>query len=335
MQSEDSAGLKPNEGKPTEEISPSEVKTAQPVAQAQHAAGPQKIATRKSPWLLVVAVLVLLLVGATVVYWATLAPKTTKTAVTTTSTKQSVTPKAQGTDITKFMAGLQKELPGSTAPTPGNMRAPDYKVPGYDFYASARSEDTTGVVYKKPVAELSATASQAASYLAANGFKKSTQQVKDPYYPLVKYENEDTFCGINYYSDSAEELQELYVACAAKTSYAPTAKLQKPFYDTYLSANKGSKYITEDSRLGYPKITDSATIGYKTAEAAIYGEASPTGAVGLFYQTPDGAWHFFTGTQQTIDCEGYNTVDIKKAFLGKACGATVNGVYNPQSTVQL
>jgi hypothetical protein len=334
VQNDTAPSPNPNEVKPTEADSPSQVEQAQPAILAQSTAIPQAAVKHRVPWPLVVVVLVLLLAGATVAYWITLAPKTTKTAVTTTSTKQSVTPKAQGTDITKLMAGLQKELPGGTAPASGNMRAPDYKVPGYDFYASARGKDTTGVVYKKPVAELSATASQAASYLATNGFKKSTQQVKDPYYPLVKYENEDTFCGINYYSDSAEELQELYVACAAKTSYIPTAKLQKPLYDAYRAANKDNQYLTEDSRLGYPKIADSVTTGYKTAEAELYSEARPTGAVGLFYQTPDDAWHYFMGTQQTIGCESYNTTDLKEAFLGEACDSVGDGVYT-QSTVQL
>ncbi len=323
----------PNEVKPTEVQSPSQVEQVQPAILAQSTTIPQTAVKRRPTWPLVVTVLILLLVGGAAAYWVALAPTASKTAIEKTTTKQPASTVAKGTNIIKLMTGLQAAIPGGTTAT--EPLAPDYMVTGYDFYASARSKDTMSVVYKKPAAELSATATQAASYLAENGFKKSAQQVKDAYYPLVKYENDDTFCGINYYSDSAEELQELYVACAAKTSYAPTAKLQKPFYDAYRAANKGSQYLTEDSRIGYPKITDSVTAGYKTAEAAIYGEASPTGAMGLFYQTPDGTWHYFKGTQQMLMCTDFTTAELKKAYAGQKCSATgTDGTSYVEQTVQ-
>jgi len=77
----------------------------------------------------------------------------------------------------------------------------------------------------------------------------------------------------------------------------------------------------------------SKSVGYATATMQVGFPGG--GNVQLFYQTPSQQWHYFMGTQQTIGCESYNTTDIKRAFLGEVCGATVNGVYDPQSTVQL
>ena len=166
-----------------------------------------------------------------------------------------------------------------------------------------------------------------------NGFKKSEQQVKDGYYPLIKYESTDAICGINYYLDSAEANKPVFLTCALKASYEPTAQAVKPLYAVYREANKDSQYITEDSRLGSPKIEPSKNEGYKTAEAAIYGEASPTGAVGLFYQTPDGVWHYFPGTQSVLPCSAYDTADLKKAYVGQKCYLTDDAA--TESTVQL
>jgi len=92
--------------------------------------------------------------------------------------------------------------------------------------------------------------------------------------------------------------------------------------------------MTDDNRLSYPKIAESKTAGYKTAEVGLLAEAQFGGAAGLFYQTPDGMWHFFKGTQQIIPCGDYNTPDLKKAFLGSQCNV-LKGTEDTLSTVTL
>lgn len=239
-----------------------------------------------------------------------------KTGISQASGKKQTRPVAT-TNVASLIADAQNIVPTSTAST--EFLAPDYTVEGYDFYASARKEDTKGMVVKQSETTLAQTVKDLEAFLAKKGFAKSEQQLKTAYYPLTKYENKDTFCGINYYTDTIETLKTLYLSCALKISYAPTAQLQEPFYDTYRAANKGSQYLTDDSRLGYPSIRESKTAGYKVAEAAIYGEASPTGAKGLFYLPPDGSWTFFKGTQQGLLCKDYATIDQKKAFTGEPC----------------
>lgn len=44
------------------------------------------------------------------------------------------------------------------------------------------------------------------------------------------------------------------------------------------------------------------------------------GAAGLFYRvSPTSEWVFFTGTQAVLDCSAYDTVDLKRAFVGEVC----------------
>ena len=291
---------------------------------------------KSKAWLWVIMVLAVLLAGA---YIASVLSRTTDKKTDTTKTPSvtskntSKSPEAEISSPANLLSQLQTSVKGGE--TSSEERAPDYMVKGYDFYAIARVEDTASIIYKKPKSELKATAESIASYLASQGFQKSAQQVKDPYYPLVKYENDTVFCGINYYEDTVESLHELYVACAQKESYVATAKLQKPFYDSYRADSIYSKDLTDDSRLGYPKVANSQTAGYKTAEAAIYTEANPTGAVGLFYQTPDGNWHFFRGTQIQLGCSEYSTPDVKKAYAGTKCLLLpADGVSDTESTVK-
>lgn len=277
-------------------------------------------ASRHSPWLLWVLLAVFLIGGGTVVYWLTKPekkPQATVSQNTKQSSQKTLQKKTTSTDLKAFMQSVKKHMGGGDAAA--EYAAPDYKVNGYDFYAVGVLELSTSWEDTLPEAQIKPAAAKLEAFLYENGFKKSEQQVKAGYYPLVKYESSDTLCGINYYLDTADTNKPVFLTCALKASYEPTAKTLKPLYAVYRDANKDSQYITEDSRLGLPKIEPSKSTGYKTAEAAIYGEASPTGAVGLFYQTPDGVWHYFTGTQSVLPCNRFDTSDLKKAYLGQTC----------------
>ncbi|QQS18377.1 hypothetical protein IPL68_07315 [Candidatus Saccharibacteria bacterium] len=274
---------------------------------------------RSRTWLYVVVGLVLIAGTAAAAYSLTRPEK--KPAPPSKGISQSTgkkqTQAAATTDISALLLAAKNATTSST-PNSENL-APDYMVEGYNYYAAARKDDTKGLEVKQPEAAIQQTAKDLEAFLLAKGFAKSTQQVKNAYYPLTKYENADTLCGINYFLDLADTLKTLYITCALKSSYLATAQLQQPFYDTYRAANKGSQYLTDDSRLGYPTVKDSRTSGYKVAEAAIYSEASPGGAMGLFYQTPDGTWNFFKGTQQSLMCKDFSSPDLKKAYAGDQC----------------
>lgn len=118
------------------------------------------------------------------------------------------------------------------------------------------------------------------------------------------------------------------VACSTASEYQKNAELQKPFYAAFIT----SKNYSADMTLNLPSVKKSNTNGYNTAQVGISSDgAFVGGAVGLFYQTPDNTWHFFIGTQQELNCNAYDTADLKKAFAGEQC---FDPSTNKQSTLQ-
>ncbi len=112
---------------------------------------------------------------------------------------------------------------------------------------------------------------------------------------------------------------DISVSCSTEEEYAKNAKTQQPFYAAILS---DAAHSVDTTMLGLPgAIKNSATASYKTTQVGVGGSDSTLtgGAAGLFYQTPDGTWHFFVGTQSSLSCSQYNTADLKKAYVGEAC----------------
>ena len=61
-------------------------------------------------------------------------------------------------------------------------------------------------------------------------------------------------------------------------------------------------------------IKDSSVSPYQTLRVAI------SNAMGLFYRTsPDTDWQYFTATQAVLNCDDFNTQDLKNAFAGETC----------------
>lgn len=203
--------------------------------------------------------------------------------------------------------------------------APDHTVSGYDFAAQVTKEDSSNIVMAKSGITqqgLETSITKIEALLTQNGLSKSVQQVSEPYWGLVKYENDDTVCGISHNRPDTlvNEGAEIYVACALKGKYATAAEVQKPFYAAYRAANPDR----QTQGVGYPRISDSRTTGYKWAETQLYMEGQPTGAAGLFYLAPGGTWTFFTGTQQTLPCSDYSYAVLKKGYLDKQCFTATN-----------
>jgi len=110
---------------------------------------------------------------------------------------------------------------------------------------------------------------------------------------------------------------EIDITCSTQEEFVKNAKTQLPFY-TAISSDK--TYTADVTVLGAPVIKDAKTTNYKTAQVGIGSQlALVGGAAGLFYQTPDGVWHFFVGTQSELNCSQYSTTDLKKAYLGEQC----------------
>jgi len=233
------------------------------------------------------------------------------------------------TDITALLQEISDNLQGG--PVTHERQAPDYIVLGYQFAAVGDKNDSSGITIARQDIAVDVTMTKLENNLIEKGFKKSIHQVAEPYYGLVKYENTDTICGVsnNRPDSDSSQMKEVYLTCAPTASYTETAKVQKPFYDAYRAAHPDRT----TQGLAYPRIIESRTKGYKIAEAGIYSESQPAGAMGLFYQTPDQKWRFFAGTQQALPCSDYSTPDLKKAYLGESCmGEDSSGL---PATVQL
>lgn len=110
---------------------------------------------------------------------------------------------------------------------------------------------------------------------------------------------------------------QITFACSTTDEYTKNAELQKPLYTAY----SASKDYSKDIMLGLPTIKASAANGYQTAQAQFGNDGQLVGgSVGLFYQTPDKAWHYFINTQNILPCSTYNTTDLKNAYAGEQCG---------------
>ncbi len=108
------------------------------------------------------------------------------------------------------------------------------------------------------------------------------------------------------------------VGCSPLAEYTRNADIQQDFYTALLASDKD--YTTENTMLNLPVIQDSATPGYKLAEAEMVNDSSLTEmSTGLFYQTTDATWRFFTAAKGTLACTAYNSTDLKKAYSGMAC----------------
>lgn len=238
----------------------------------------------------------------------------TKSAQPSSVAEKPHTP--QSTDITGLLTNISQDLSGGAVTH--DRAAPDYTVSGYDFAARGDKEKSSGIAIEVPKETIDVTMTKAENALTAKKFSKSAKQPTEPINGLVKYENTDTICGVsnNESEATANNRNSVYVDCALKNTYTETAKTQKPFYD----ALRASKSDDQSRSVGYPRISDSRTRGYKTAEASIYNEAQGGGAMGLFYMVPGATkWEFFRSTQEIVPCSDYNTNDLKRAYYGERC----------------
>lgn len=202
--------------------------------------------------------------------------------------------------------------------------APFYKPSGYEFQTFPKTFTGIASQGERLVAETDLESVK--TYLDSKGFKHEDGDVTS--YPDLVYTG-------SYYTETIRcNVQETHyitpyqtsIGCADTSSYAESAKDIQPLYIVYKAAQKTEPDIT----FYLDEIKQSVTSGYHMASIAVGGSGS--GSIALFYQTPDGAWHYFRNTQQALLCSLYDTVDLRKAFLGEACYSDMNAV---ESTVKL
>ena len=303
----------------TNDHSLDDVKRDNDFAATSHELAKEKTKRRSKPLLVLLLALMMAALGgvaALTVYKAYIEKPAPVPASTTTQTTQSTTaPKLTATSV------LSKITPGYTVKNDAMMQA--IKVAGYDYFttvmpaAAAQKE----VAYNQSSVE---TATIAKS-LKEMGFAETIVQPgtdADSMY-VAHYSEKDVVCRVTtiktYNNPAGKHLVE--AGCQDMTVYTANAKSLQPFYELFPTSFK----VAQLALIGTPsQAQPSKSTGYTTLQLGSggvdeHGEAGAGGAAQLFYQTPDKTWHYFTGTQQVLPCSSYNTLDLKKAYLGEKC----------------
>ena len=295
----------------------------QPDTTTQPDAAPLKVKKQRRgvhPAIVAVLVGIILLLGAAVVYL--LFFDNTKD---TSTDNQVTTPVKTALTAEQVVEKIKPELAGTQRVNSTEMSyysAAAYKPDNDKYYVTPEDESGVGVT--------------GSSDVVTTDFATIKKLLKDNEFKLVddkSYTYTDEDQGTVYASsavvclasthaaiDTADEATAS-LACADISSYVATAKVVSPFYDAYLAVTDKPVKI-KASKLVFigPNITESQTAGYKRADVGMASYGAPAGgSQGLFYQTPDNTWHYFTNTQELVPCSDYSTQDVKKAFVGSKC----------------
>lgn len=245
-------------------------------------------------------------------YFEKARPQTTATQPTTVKT-------VERKNISKeLLTSLSSQISAGEVVLDG--RSPAYKPSGYDFAVAAN--DSPSLHFTRSAVDSRTTSATVASFFKSKGYsEKIVVTNAESSYTITEYGSADAKCTVNQsYSNVNDTINPVKsdIVCLDTVEYTSVANDIKPFYVAYsTSASEGPSGTV---LIYEPKVTASKTAGYKTAEATIgtYGEMIGS-AMGLFYMTPDGTWHFFKATQELPACSLYNTPDLKKAYLGTTC----------------
>ncbi len=111
---------------------------------------------------------------------------------------------------------------------------------------------------------------------------------------------------------------EVGMLCADAEQFKETANIYEPYVTAYKDASK----LDVANRGFYDlKTAESPVPGYRRASLRITGENQDTqsGYLGVFYQTPDGVWKYFTSSQGMVACSKYQGTELQNAFKDEPC----------------
>lgn len=270
--------------------------------------------------LIISLVVTLLLIPAVIwaVYWfatpqkATTQPPKVVVADSAESIINKVNAKLTDTSHSDYRkAAINQTTPLSDTPAIG----PSYKVSGADYYVA--TTDTYSLSITKQGTTIESPVDEDFNQTIAD---QIVQVLRDS-----KYKMTDTTNIVNYESATVvctilAEGSPITVTCANKSTYNKISSDLKPFVQAHIAATSSDDELrTTYSNL---KVTNSLTPKYQHASVSI--TQGMTGAVLLFYRHDEGTWKFFTGTQNILSCDEYNTIDLIAAYKGEKCidGAT-------------
>ena len=122
--------------------------------------------------------------------------------------------------------------------------------------------------------------------------------------------------------------QWIEAKCLDMSTYTTYAGSQASFANLYTPLSATSVVY---GFVGKPTVTDGSVAGYKRGQiqvsSVINDQMTTDGKYAIYYQTPDGLWHYFADQDNkvAIECEKYTTKDLQSAFSGAACRSLKTG----------
>lgn len=115
--------------------------------------------------------------------------------------------------------------------------------------------------------------------------------------------------------------------CLDMSTYSSYANDQAGFANIYTPLSATSVLY---GFVGKATITDGSVAGYKRGKiqvsTVINDQMTTDGKFAIYYQTPDGLWHYFADQDNVaIECEKYVTKDQQSAYSGTPCRSLKTG----------
>lgn len=125
----------------------------------------------------------------------------------------------------------------------------------------------------------------------------------------------------------AKANQWIEAKCLDMSVYSTYANDQAGFANIYTPLSATSVLY---GFVGKATITDGSVAGYKRGKiqvsTVINDQMTTDGKFAVYYQTPDGIWHYFADQDNVaIECEKYTTKDQQSAYSGTPCRSLKTG----------
>lgn len=140
---------------------------------------------------------------------------------------------------------------------------------------------------------------------------------------LATFTKPETYCQVAVTKPTDTKANQWFeVRCLDMATYVDYAAAQKPLVSLYAPLSATS---VQYGFVGKPVVTPSKTANYNTVQlevsSVIDDRMTSNGTYALFYQTPDGLWHYFRDRDMSVafDCSVYATDDLKSAYAGATC----------------
>ncbi|QQS22265.1 hypothetical protein IPM09_01845 [Candidatus Saccharibacteria bacterium] len=294
------------------------------IAQTQNELVIEKKKRRSKPLLVVVLALLLVALGGVatlLLYKQYFEKQPIPTQTTSSSTSPVSSKKLTAADTINAV----NEILRGTVENESTAMLQPLKVAGYDFYTGIDRNKIVSIAQSVPANDAPVMRAKITKLLKEKGFSDSTlNSVDDMETSTIRYAEADVVCSLldtKTYNNPAGPHQ-FVIGCGNMSDYVSTAKAQSPFYGIYPNKSDVDATVLFN---GIPVVKASSTQGYQTAQIGVSGvmdgQIGMGGFAGLFYQTPDKVWHYFTGTQGLIPCSDYAGSDIKKAYFGTDCSS--------------